>query len=116
MKTTKFLGLPIINSAGIYAVIKNWLSIILFTGLGYFISAMICGSIEGFTWKYIQSEVHYYEIQFYLLLMGVILGHVFRYILYKFGSNFFILRKLDYIFYLIGFILTYLVINELFGL
>ena len=110
MKT--FLGLPSPQSAGLYTILRNWLSIILFTGLGYF----LLGSFAGDVWKHIQSTEKYYVVQFVLLLAGVVFGHVARVALNKAGDWFFILKKVDIPFYIVGFILTYLVINEIWGL
>lgn len=116
METKKFLGLPLLQSAGLYAILRNWLSIILFTGIGYFLFAMLLGTFDGEIWKYIQSSEKYYVVQFVLLLAGVVFGHFARVSLNKAGDRFFILKKVDYVFYLVGFILTYLVLNEIWGL
>ena len=114
MKT--FLGLPSPQSASYYAILRNWLSIILFTGIGYFLSAMLLGTFTGDIWKYIQSTEKYYVVQFTLLLTGVIFGHFARVSLNSIGDRFFILKKIDIPFYILGFVLTYLVINEIGGL
>lgn len=116
METKKFLGLPSPQSAGLYAVLRNWLSIILFTGIGYFLAAVLFGSFDGETWKYVQSIEKYYVVQFVLLLAGIVFGHLVRIALNKIGDRFFIVKKVDIPFYLLGFILTYLVINEIWGL
>lgn len=116
METKKFLGLPLLQSAGLYAILKNWLSIILFSGMGYFLFAILLGSFTGDTWKYVQNSDKQYAAQALLLLAGVVFGHFARVSLNKAGDWFFILKKVDYIFYLVGFILTYLVINEIWGL
>ena len=114
MKT--FLLLPSLQSAGLNAVLRNWLSIILFTGIGYFLFAMLLGGFAGDTWKYIQSTEKYYLVQFVLLLAGVVFGHFVRVFLNKNGDRFFILKKIDIPFYIVGMVLTYLVINEIWGL
>ena len=114
MKT--FLGLPSPQSAGFYAILRNWLSIILFTGIGYFLSAILLGTFIGDIWKYIQSTEKYHVAQFVSLLTGVIFGHFARVSLNKNGDRFFIIKKLDIPFYILGFVLTYLVINEIGGL
>ena len=116
MKNKTFLGLPLLQSAGLYAILRNWLSIILFTGIGYFLFAMLLGSFAGDTWKYVQSVEKYYVVQALLLLAGIVFGHLVRIILNKNGDRFFIFKKLDIPFYILGFILTYLVINEIWGL
>ena len=116
MKIKTFLGLPSLQSAGLYAILRNWLSIILFTGIGYFLSAILLGTFTGDIWKYIQSTEKYYVVQFALLLTGVIFGHFARVALNKAGDRFFILKKVDIPFYILGFILTYLIINEIGGL
>lgn len=116
MKNKTFLGLPSPQSAGLYAILRNWGSIILFTGLGYFLAAMLLGTLTGDIWKYIQSIEKYYVVQFALLSAGVIFGHIARVVLNKNGDRFFIIKKLDIPFYILGFILTYLVINEIWGL
>ena len=116
MKTKKFLGLPLLQSVGLYAILRNWLAIILFTGIGYFLSAMLLGGFAGDTWKYVQSSEKYYLEQAFLLLAGIVFGHFARVSLNKIGDEFFILKKVDYVFYLVGFVLTYLVINEIWGL
>ena len=116
MKTKTFLGLPSLQSAGFYAILRNWLSIILFTGIGYFLSAILLGTVTGDIWKYIQSTEKYYVAQFALLSVGVIFGHFVRVVLNKNGDRFFILKKIDTLFYILGFVLTYLVINEIWGL
>lgn len=116
MKTKKFLGLPILQSAGLYAILRNWGSIILFTGIGYFLFAILLGSFAGDTWKYVQSTDKQYVEQALLLLAGILFGHFARVSLNKTGDRFFILKKVDYIFYLVGTVLTYLVINEIWGL
>ena len=114
MKT--FLGLPLLQSAGLYAILRNWGSIILFTGIGYFLFAMLLGSLAGDTWKYVQSAEKNYPVQALLLLASVVFGHFARVFLNNAGDRFFILKKVDYIFYIVGFILTYLVLNEIWGL
>ena len=114
MKT--FLGLPSLQSASYYAILRNWLSIILFTGIGYFLSAMLLGTFTGDIWKYIQSTEKYYVAQFALLLTGVIFGHFARVSLNSIGDRFFIIKKLDIPFYILGFVLTYLVTNEIWGM
>lgn len=116
MKNKTFLGLPSPQSAGLYAILRNWLSIILFTGIGYFLSAMLLGTFTGDIWKYIQSTEKYYVFQFVSLLASVIFGHIARVSLNKNGDRFFIIKKLDIPFYILGFVLTYLVINEIGGL
>lgn len=116
MKTQTFLGLPLLQSVGLYAILRNWLAIILFTGIGYFLFAMLLGSFAGDTWKYVQSSEKYYLVQALLLLAGIVFGHFARVFLNKTGDVFFILKKVDYVFYLVGFVLTYLVINEIWGL
>ena len=116
METKKFLGLPLLQSVGLYAILRNWLSIILFTGIGYFLAAMLFGTFTGDIWKYIQSIEKYYVVQFALLLTGVIFGHFARVSLNSIGDKFFIIKKLDIPFYILGFVLTYLVINEIWGL
>ena len=93
MKT--FLGLPSPQSAGFYAILRNWLSIILFTGIGYFLFAILLGTFTGDIWKYIQSTEKYYVAQFALLLTGVIFGHFARVSLNSIGDRFFIIKKLD---------------------
>ena len=87
MKTKTFLGLPSPQSAGLYAILRNWLSIILFTGLGYFLAAMLLGTFDGEIWKYIQSTENYYVVQFVSLLAGVIFGHFARVALNKVGDT-----------------------------
>ena len=116
MKTKTFLGLPSLQSAGFYAILRNWGSIILFTGIGYFLSAMLLGTFTGGIWKYIQSTEKYYVAQFALLLTGVIFGHFARVSLNSIGDRFFIIKKLDIPFYILGFVLTYLVTNEIWGM
>ena len=116
MKTKTFLGLPSPQSAGFYAILRNWGSIILFTGIGYFLSAILMGTLTGDIWKYIQSTEKYYAVQFGSLLTGVIFGHFARVSLNNIGDRFFIIKKIDIPFYILGFILTYLIINEIGGL
>lgn len=116
MKTKTFLGLPLITSVKLEGLFRNWLSIILFTGIGYFLFAILLGSFAGDTWKYVQSSEKQYIVQAFLLLAGVVFGHFARVFLNKAGDRFFILKKVDYIFYFVGFILTYFVINEIWGL
>lgn len=117
MKNIKtFLGLPLLQSAGLYAILRNWGSIILFTGLGYFLTAMLLGSFAGDTWKYVQSSEKQYVEQSLLLLVGILFGHFARVSLNKTGDRFFILKKVDYVFYFVVSVLAYLVINEIWGL
>lgn len=117
MKTKTFLGLPVTESAGLYAIIRNYLSVILFTGIGYFLIAMLIGSINGDTWMYIQSVEKYYKEQFLFLIFAVLFSHLCRVLLNKFaGDKFFMIFKFDRFFYPLAFILTYLVINEIWGL
>ena len=116
MKTKTFLGLPSPQSVGFYAILRNWLSIILFTGIGYFLSAILLGTFTGGIWKYILSTEKFYVAQFVSLLAGVIFGHFARVALNKAGDKFFILKKVDIPFYILGFVLTYLIINEIGGL
>lgn len=117
MKTKTFLGLPILQGMpNLWSALRHALSIILFTGLWYFISAMIYGSFQGDTWKYIQSTEKYYVVQFVSLLTGVIFGHFVRVSLNSIGDRFFIIKKIDIPFYILGFVLTYLIINEIWRL
>ena len=116
MKNKTFLGLPVLQSVGFKMILRNWLSIILFTGIGYFLSAILLGTFTGDIWKYIQSTEKYCVVQFALLLTGVIFGHFARVALNKNGDRFFIIKKVDIPFYILGFVLTYLVINEIWGL
>lgn len=116
MKTKTFLGLPLITSVKLEGLFRNWLSIILFTGIGYFLFAMLLGSFAGDTWKYVQSSEKQYPIQAFLLLVGIIFGHFARVSLNKVGDRFFIIKKFDIPFYVVGAVLTYLVINEVWGL
>ena len=116
MKNKTFLGLPSPQSAGFNMILRNWLSIILFTGIGYFLSAILLGTFTGGIWKYIQSTEKYYTAQFVSLLAGVIFGHFARVSLNSIRDRFFIIKKLDIPFYILGFVLTYLVINEIWGL
>lgn len=111
MKT--FLGLPILETADFRAVIKHILSVILFTGLAYFVLAIIAG---GFSWKYVQSVEKHYVMQFLLLALAVLGGNLLRTSANKFGKFFFHLPKLDKYLYPIGFVVAYLVINEIFGM
>lgn len=116
METKTFLGLPLITSVNLGGLFRNWLSIILFTGLSYFLFSIIFGLFNGDIWLYIQSENRQYVVQFILLILGVISGHFIRVLLTNLGSKFFIYKPYDYIFYVIGFILTFLVLNEIWGL
>lgn len=113
METKKFLGLPVINSVNLPGLLKNWLSIILFTGVSYFIISLILGLLKNDAWLYIQSETPYYLIQLILLFLGVLFGHIIRVILNNIDSKFFICKKIDLLFYIIGFIITYLIIIEI---
>ena len=114
--SNKFLGLPVEKQVGLYKMIRNWLSIVLFTGIWYFLTAMFIGFIQNDIWKYVQSIEKYYFVQFIILTLGVIFGHFTRVGLNIIGDRFFIYKRVDLIFYIIGFILTYFIINELFGL
>lgn len=119
MKT--FLGLPIYTTGvSLLTSMRHVLSIILFTGLGYFLSAMVVGGISGDVWMYVQSPEKHYIVQLFLLALGVFLGVVMKAQLTKLDNDkikfFFHYPKLDKYLYPIGFILTYLIINELFGL
>lgn len=117
MKNKTFLGLPAIEKAGLYAIIRNYLSVILFAGIGYFLIAMLIGSINGDIWKYIQSIEKYYLAQFVFLIFAVLFSHLCRVLLNKFvGDKFFMIFKFDRFFYPLALILTYLVINEIWGL
>ena len=116
MKTKTFLGLPSPQSAGLYAILRNWLSIILFSGIGYFLFAILLGSFSGDTWKYVQNSDKQYAVQALLLLAGVVFGHFARVSLNKTGDRFFILKKVDYVFYFVVSVLAYLIINEIWGL
>ena len=111
MKT--FLGLPILENAGLWAILKHIASVVLFTALAYFILAILAG---GFSWKYVQSPEDDYVIQFFLLLFGVIGGNILRVQANRFRPFFFHLPKLDKYLYPIGFVFTYLIINEIFGM
>ena len=111
MKT--FLGLPILENADFRSTMKHIFSVILFTGLAYFILAIIAG---GFSWKYVQSVEKHYVMQFFLLALAVLGGNALRFFANKFGKFFFHLPKLDKYLYPIGFILAYMVINEIFGM
>lgn len=111
-----FFGLPVVSDAGAYSVLRNWLSIVLFTGIGYFLIAMTYGSVQGDTWMYIQSDYPFYKIQFVILLVAVVFGHICRFMLNKIGDNFFLQAKTDIAFYIVGFTLAFLVINEIGGL
>lgn len=111
----KFLGLPVLESAGWQAVLKHVLSIILFTALGYFLISIITGITKGDTWKYIQQVDKDYFIQFILLFSGVIIGILIKGLLNMWKPFFFHLPKLDRWLYPLGFIITYMIINEIAG-
>lgn len=109
MKTKTFLGLPVINSAGLYAVIRNYLSVILFTGIPYVVLASV--------FNVFQTSEKNYILQAILLIVSLILGHFTRVSVNKlFGDKFFMVPKYDKFFYPAGLILTYLIINEIWGL
>lgn len=113
----KFLGLEVVLGELHYTkILKHYGTIILFTGLWYFISAMIVGAINGDIWKYVQSTEKFYFVQFILLLSGVILGNFSRVGLSLLGDHTFHYPKMDKWFYPLSFILTYLIINEIFGM
>ena len=119
MKT--FLGLPIYTTGiTLFTSMRHILSTILFTGLGYFISAMIAGGLSGDVWMYIESIEKYYFIQTVLLILGSILGVIMRGLLNKLDNGslkfFFHYPRLDKYLYPIGLIIAFLIINELFGL
>ena len=114
MKT--FLGLPILENAGLWAILKHIASVVLFTGLAYFILAISAGTIKGDTWQYVQSVEKHYIAQFILLSLALLGGNLFRAVINKFGLFFFHLPKLDKYLYPIGFVLSYLIINEIFGM
>ena len=111
MKT--FLGVPILQSVPSWqGLLKHYLEAILFTALFYFISAMIYGSLNGDIWMYIQSETHHYSVQAMLLLTGVIGGFFIR--KYLIMNNW--VWKYDIYFYIVGYIFTFLILNEIGGL
>lgn len=119
MKT--FLGLPIYKTGvSFLSSLRHIMSIILFTGFGYFLSAIAVGGISGDVWMFVQSPEKHYLVQLLLLVLGVFLGVVMKGQLNKFDNGeikfFFHYPKLDKYLYPIGFILAYLIINEIFGL
>lgn len=113
----KLLGLDKKESVTLYQMLRNYGAIILFSGIGYFLGAMVLGFIEGETWKYVQSVDKYYVTQGLLLVVALIFQQLIRVILTQKGLDyFFMYPKVDKYFYPIAFILTYLVINEIGGL
>lgn len=117
MEEKTFLGLPIISNASWQATLKHLLGVILFTGLGYFIVAIVVGQLNTKDpWYYIQQEEKDYWMQFGILLGGTLLGHLLRILGNLRRPFFFILPWLDKWIYPLGFILAYLVINEIWGL
>lgn len=112
----RFAGLPVLESVGFYALLKHIASIILFTGIAYFIIAITLGLVSGDNWKYIQSADNHYVVQFFILLSAVVVGNFLRAVANRFVEFFFHLPKVDKYLYPIGFVLAYLIINEIFGM
>lgn len=97
-------------------LLRHLLAIILFTGFGYFGIAILTGVIQGDSWKYIQSVEKYYVAQGVFLIVGVLIGYVIQILLNKAGDLFFHYWKVDKYFYPAFLLITYLVINEIWGL
>lgn len=112
----KILGVPVVESVRFSVLIRHIGSVILFSGLGYFLTCMTLGTFEGDTWKYLQSTETLYVTQFFLLLSGIILGNIIRGMFNYSGIFFFHYLKVDKYLYPLGFIIAYLVINEIGGL
>ena len=112
----RFAGLPVAESVGFYALLKHVLSIILSTGIAYFIIAVFSGLISGDAWKYVQSDDKHYFAQFLFLLLAVAGGNFLRAVANRFSEFFFHLPRIDKYLYPIGFTIAYLVINEIFGM
>ena len=139
-----FLGLPVLNTwPNLWSFARHYLSIILFTGLWYFITNIGYGAYTSAIpfkfqyffamfsesqwtqaghafWadanRYIQEVDKHYELQAYFLLASLILGHLSRvFANVVLGDRFYHLPKTDKFFYPIAIVLAYLVINELFG-
>lgn len=113
MKT--FLGLPVVQSTNLWGLFRHILSIILFSGLGYFGTAILTGAYSGDIWMYIQSTQKFYVTQGILLLVGIFIGHLTRVFLNTKGDRFFHFPKVDKWFYPLAIVITYLVLNEIWG-
>lgn len=108
-----FLGIPVLETNPNWqGMMKHYLQIIMFTGIAYFLLAMVFGSVEGDTWKYVQSSIHYYGMQAILLLLAIPLGHLFIKLIVMLPW----VWKYDIYFYIVATILTWLIINEVGGL
>ena len=98
------------------ALLKHYLAIIIFTSFGYFGTAILTGALQGDSWKYIQSVEKYYVEQGVFLALAILIGYVIQILLMRVGDYYFHFWKTDKYFYPIGYILTYLVINEIWGM
>lgn len=117
MKNKTFLGLPILEiSPNSRSFMKHNLSIILSTALSYIIVIMSFGLYKNDTWKYFQSEERYYILTLISLFIALLLGNLLRALANTYFVTFYHLPKWDKWFYPIGFILSYLIINEIWGL
>lgn len=112
----RFLGFPVYHSRSMPILFKQTVSITLFTGISYFILSILLSYImNGKPWGFIQTVEKHYFIQFALLLSGVSLGLLMRYLLNKILFEFFTFVPFyDRVLYPLGFIIAYLEIIEFF--
>lgn len=111
------LKLPVLkDGVTIMTLGKHYLTIIFCTGIAYFLIAMGAGVLQGDVWMYVQSSQEQYLEQALILAGALILGYIFRILLKLTGDFIFNFWKTDKYFYPIATIVTYLVINEIWGM
>ena len=111
-----FLGLPIRYTSNPITFVGQFIGITLSTGLSYFILTILLGLIvSGEHSTYIQSIEKNYILQFILLLSAVFMGIGLRIIANLRWKFFYIIPNFDKYIYPIGFIVSYMAINEIWG-
>jgi len=110
----EIFGIPYRNDMELNHNLKHFLTLLLFIGLGYFISAMAVGFLNGDAMMYIDSVEKYYTLQASFLISGVGLSHIFQLLAQLHGDKVFYC-KYDIYFIPLVLIISYLAINEIWG-
>jgi hypothetical protein len=113
MKT--FISLPVMRSGiGASSLLRHIGGVVLFSILGYCLTAMTFGAIAGDVWKYFQSIERFYITQAIIMLVVIVIGIIFKAFANMLMFTFFYhYPKIDKYLYPIGFVLGWLIINEI---
>lgn len=112
----QFLGLPIRYSNSPLVFFGQVIGITISTGLSYFIIMAVLGLItSGSHAQYIQTVDKHYAFQLVVLLVSVFAGVGLRLLANLRWKFFYIIPNFDKYIYPIGFIVSYMAINEIWG-